>query len=250
MGGLGNQLFQIAAAKSLSLSMGDDLRVNHDNCFTPNQGHRSEKYRASFFKNILTTTDIPSAIYAERRFPFDPIPKINNLTIKGYFQSEKYFQEHKEEITNLFYPTSEEMEETAQWKKSRNISGETVSVHIRRGDYIKFSHFHSVSPIEYFIKAMESFDNVTYVIFSDDVQWVKENIKHPKAHFSDGGDEVEDLRLMLSCDHNIISNSSFSWWAAYLNKNPNKRVIYPKEWFTPAANIDTKDLCPEKWERL
>jgi len=247
-GGLGNQLFQIAAAKSLSIDAADDFSIEPERCYTPNQGHKSERYSKNIFKKINKSKDIPTVIFQEESFQFSPIPKIKNITLNGYFQSEKYFLNNKREIVDLFYPTDEELAGVSIWKKERGIEKPSVSVHVRRGDYLKVSDYHAITPISYFDKSTSTFSDVDFIVFSDDIKWAKENLKIKNCHFSDSGDEISDFYLMLSCSHNIISNSSFSWWAAYLNKNEDKRVVAPSRWFTEKANLDTSDLIPESWE--
>jgi len=108
-----------------------------------------------------------------------------------------------------------------------------VSIHIRRGDYVKHSAFVQLWETDYYERAMAQFPPGTrFLIFSDDIKWCKARFGTDNIDFSWGKDEIEDMNLMAGCEHNIIANSSFSWWAAYLNPNPNKRVIYPKAWHT------------------
>jgi len=249
-GGLGNQLFQVAAAKSLALDLNDDFAVNHDICYTPNQGQKSEKYKNTFFKNIKETTSIPNIIYQEPEHTYNEIPKVKNITIHGYFQSEKYFINNKQKITEDFTLDKKWFDETTDWKNKNKINKSTVGVHIRRGDYLKFSHHHKINGIEYYTKAFKYFKNVDFIVVSDDIEWAKNNINSNNVYYSDFSDEIKDFALLSSCDHNINGNSTFSWWAAYLNKNPNKKIYVPSEWYTKEANCDIKDLIPEEWIKI
>jgi len=249
-GGLGNQLFQVAAAQSLALEINEDFALNHDLCYTPNQGNKSKKYKNSFFKEIKETQTFPTIIYQEKEYSYNEIPKKKGLTIHGYFQSEKYFIKNKNEIIKSFTLEKKYFDEIEEWKKYQKIKNQTVGVHIRRGDYLKFSHYHLILDIEYYKKCFQNFINVDFIIVSDDIEWVKENIKGDSIKYFCFNDEIKDFILISSCNHNIIANSSFSWWAAYLNKNPDKQIYAPKNWFTEQANCNTKDLIPEKWIKI
>jgi hypothetical protein len=249
-GGLGNQLFQVAAAKSLALDLNDDFAINHDICYTPNQGQKSGKYKNTFFKNIKETKFIPNLLYKEPEYIYNEIPKVKNITIHGYFQSEKYFRKHKQEIIKDYTLDQSWFNEINEWKKSNKINRKTVGVHVRRGDYLKFSHHHKTNALEYYIEAFKHFENVDFVIVSDDMEWVKQNIIGDNIYYSDFYDEIKDFCLLTSCDHNINTNSTFSWWASYLNKNINKKIYVPSEWYTKEADCDIKDLIPEKWIKI
>jgi len=249
-GGLGNQLFQVAAAKSLALELNDDLAVNHDICYTPNQGQKSGKYKNTFFKNIKETNVIPNIIYREPEYTYNEIPKVKNITIYGYFQSEKYFKKYKEEIIKNYTLDQSFFDEIIEWKRRNKIIKETVGVHIRRGDYLKFSYHHKTNGIEYYTEAFKRFTNVDFIITSDDIEWAKKSIINNNVYFSDFADEIKDFCLLSSCNHNINGNSTFSWWASYLNKNPNKIIYVPSEWYTKKANYDIKDLIPERWIKI
>lgn len=249
-GGLGNQLFQIAASKSLAIDLQDELYINHSICYTPNQGHQSKKYKDIFFKGILETNNIPKTIYQEEKYSYTEIPKLKNITLHGYFQSEKYFIKNKNEIINQYNILCNYEKEIIEWKSKHKINEITVGVHIRRGDYIKFSHYHVVLGIEYYKKTFQLFNNCSFIIVSDDIEWAKQNFKGENIFYSDFNDEIKDFCLLSSCHHNIIANSSFSWWASYLNKNAEKIICAPKTWFTQQANCDIKDLIPEKWIKI
>lgn len=123
-----------------------------------------------------------------------------------------------------------------------------VSVHVRRGDYIKHPMFAQLWNTDYYERAMAQFPEGTrFLFFSDDINYCRTRWYGESYSYSAGRTEVEDLNLMASCHHNIIANSSFSWWAAYLNPNPNKKVIYPKAWHTDGVQ---RVGFPKDWVAL
>ncbi len=180
--------------------------------------------------------------YWDRRSFFDDILGVlqDDLSIKKDFLTEKYYS-YLNEIKN-----------------SKN----SVSVHIRRGAYEtvpEFKKIFGLMPIEYYKKAIEKMENTigsdfTIFIFSNDLEWAKLNLRfQQKLVFVDAGKDYLENQLMRHCDHNIIANSTFSWWAAYLNSNPDKIVIAPKRWYEN-ENMQKKyekgDLIPDKWVKL
>ncbi len=182
-----------------------------------------------------------------------------NAYLDGWFQSYKYFHDYKDDIQKIFTvqtPISSQNKEILdriekEWKDS-------VSIHIRRGDYLTLdtaNKWHGVCSIGYYettIQSMiEKIGHPVFFIFSDDIDWCKENIHFPKEiqfHFIDhnGSAGHEDLRLMYSCSHHIIANSSFSWWWAYLGKNPEKIIMAPKKWLQ-TDSFSTSDLISPLW---
>ena len=137
---------------------------------------------------------------------------------------------------------------------------ESVSVHIRRGDYLSnpaFYRFHGVCAVEYYEAAVGhlagAVENPCFFLFSDDLDWARRNLRldYPVTYVDHNGEDkdYEDLRLMSQCKHHIIANSSFSWWAAWLCANPGKIVIAPRKWFND-PNIDTADIIPASWRRI
>jgi len=253
-GRLGNQMFQYAALKALSLKTGFD-------CFLPNHLNIKPDGAFDFTNNkwleykldLLGCFNITSfvkentltKIFQEKGFEFDPgISLINDHTaIDGYFQSYKYFESFEKEIKKEFTFKPHILE------KSKNIISQysnPVAIHVRRGDYVNHPGFWVITP-EYIINALHSLNpgsNVTYLIFSDDIDWCKETFGEGFV-FIEGNNQYEDLCLMSLCNHNIISNSSYSWWAAWLNDNPDKRIVAPKNWFTEPKSLN--DLYPNNW---
>jgi hypothetical protein len=174
--------------------------------------------------------------------PFHP----NGVEIVGFFQSEKYFENAKEEVRKYFdLPVIEGYRDY-------------VSVHVRRGDYVKHSGSFPPIGMDYIDKAVKKLPHSEkFIVFSDDINWCKENINFDgNIQFSEGRNEYEDLCLMASCGHNIIANSSFSWWGAWLNKNPDKIVVSPSHkkgnWFGHSSGTqhDCIDLIPKEWLQI
>lgn len=183
----------------------------------------------------------PIHTYNEPHFHYSAIPYNGEtmLDLNGFFQSYKYWEYNQYVILGLLTP-----------RKGYGIRQNTTAIHVRRGDYLKFPDHHTNLDMGYYQNAMNEIRSKYYMIFSDDIAWCRQNFKGDQFIFAEGNDEVTDLSLMLSCENQIIANSSFSWWAAYLNKNPSKIVIAPQRWFGPKLTHDTKDLCPPEWIRI
>jgi hypothetical protein len=203
-----------------------------------------------------------SSFVAERHFQFDPkiLDLPGDIYLEGYWQSEKYFRDCEDVIRkelSVKIPMSSPNEEMAH-----GIAGEesAVSIHVRRGDYVSdagTNRFHGTCSVDYYRDAADRISGFApashFFLFSDGIDWAKENLRlrQPVTYvdFNDGEKNYEDLRLMSLCKHHIIANSSFSWWGAWLNPNPDKIVIAPKKWFNDPS-INTDDLIPKSWLRL
>ena len=125
----------------------------------------------------------------------------------------------------------------------------TVSLHVRRTDYVNLQNYHPIAAIQYYKDALDLIEHDKVVVFSDDINWCKKNFKFNNMVFIEGNSNIEDLYLMSMCNNNVIANSSFSWWAAWLNKNEYKKIVAPKVWFGPAAPSD-KDIIPDTWIKI
>jgi hypothetical protein len=197
----------------------------------------------------------------EQSFCFDPevLQLHDNIYLVGYWQSERYFADIREVLLQEFTVASPLSGRNRALADA--ITGcNAVSMHIRRGDYVSnatTAAFHGVCDLDYYESAIEQID--TFVdqphifVFSDDHAWTRQHLHlQGKVTYVDHNDPDqghEDMRLMSLCKHNIIANSTFSWWGAWLNRNPNKTVIAPRCWFADAS-IDTSDLIPSSWIRL
>ncbi|MFH0972649.1 MAG: alpha-1,2-fucosyltransferase, partial [Patescibacteria group bacterium] len=180
----------------------------------------------------------------------------DDIFLDGYWQTEKYFKDIEDIIRSEFTLKTEYSNLNPELI-AKISSCNSVSMHIRRGDYItnqNTNEFHGICFLDYYKKAInliaEKFPNPTIFIFSDDLKWCKENIKikYPIV-FVKGNKNYEDLIMMSKCSHNIIANSSFSWWGAWLNNNPNKIVIAPQKWLNN-PNINYSDIIPSTWIKI
>lgn len=245
-GGLGNQMFQVACTFNLAKLNNDEAWFNFNSSHTPLQGKEAFNYKKNIFKEFIHKNTIShDSEFEQQGHCYKPIPYQKNMRIKGYFQSEKYFTEHSEEICDKFRKGlgSEKVDKwLATFKKP------LVSLHVRRGDYLKFPDIHRFPGLEYYNKALENFKDCDVILISDDKLWVKENFK--SGTISPFTDELDELYLMTQCEHNIIANSSFSWWGTYLNQNINKKVYYPDKWFGPRGFQDTQDTAPQNWNKI
>jgi hypothetical protein len=126
-----------------------------------------------------------------------------------------------------------------------------VSLHVRRTDYVTSNGYHPVQSIEYYKNAIDIIGDYDYIfVFSDDIQWCKDNLKFKNMVFMEGFSDIEDLHIMSLCQNNIIANSSFSWWGAWLNIHPEKKIIAPTNWFGEQANLNTSDMIPSDWIKI
>ena len=283
-GGLGNQLFQYAAALSLATHHNVEVKVditklkapdeqigtvrNYDlqHLVAPPQIASEAEIKQATAQNIIKKyyqKFLPSyqrQIFNEKKFPFDVnfFSAQRNIYLKGYRQSEKYFIHIEDKIRKDFRLKESLIERVKEFSVSL-LSTESVSIHIRRGDYTNAAvqNTHGSLSKEYYQNAIalinSSVNNPSFYIFSDDVKWAKENLEfNNNVHFVSGNistTHFEDHFLMSQCKHNIIANSTFSWWAAWLNENKLKTVIAPKKWYNK-VKLNTSDLIPPNWLRI
>jgi len=272
-GGLGNQLFQYAAAKQISIKFNTPLVLDLSFFESKSQKHTSRIYELDKF-NIDTRV----ADYNEsKKINSSPLSKIrlNKLTdknfwfkqyfirllpfgyVRGFWQSEKYFIEIKHLISESFTFKKPLDYSFSDLEKQIDITN-SVSIHFRRGDYVtneKANKHHGVTSLEYYTHAIEYINqqvkDAVFFVFSDDIEWVKLNFSSQSPLvFVDKSDQTNhsDFRLMLQCKHNIIANSTYSWWAAWLNKNADKIVIAPQKWYNDSKNQQKlKDIIPYSW---
>jgi hypothetical protein len=269
MGGTGNQMFQYAFARSLSLKYNKQLKIDLSFLENKNMGGNFiyRDYSLNMF-NVHEDFEIDKKLFNKINEPhfeysqsvLDTINKnsTNNFLLNGYWQTPKYFNEFEKEIRKDF-TFREQIENSDNYIKEmlNDIrSKNSILLNIRRADYLN-TNYHGVMAKDYVDKAVKIIESKTehpeYFIFSDDLDWCRENIKLPNMTIVDHsykGDRFSYyLQLMKNCKHFIIPNSSFAWWAAWLNQDKNKIVIAPKQWFTD-TNINTTDLTPDDWIRI
>jgi len=247
-------LFQIATTKAYAIDAGVEASfpnlsiqmkiINDDSVYNPSIKHGFE-YEKIFSELNRDEPTNPTLI----KFPFQYIDYnvIDNSIIDGFFQSEKYFNHHRKEILKLF-EIPDSVKNTIYEKYGNILNGKTTSLHVRRGDYVRHPNHHPTCSLEYYREAISKVDgDTTLVIFSDDIGWCQEHLNYNNSIYIENEKDYIELYLMSFCDNNIIANSSFSWWGAWLNKNDNKIVVGPKAWFGSAINHDTSDIIPESW---
>lgn len=272
VGGLGNQMFQYAAGRALAERNNTGVALDlswfnqeFDTSITPRHYELSCFALDVFVSKFRVTTreKIKRRLakkYTEPHFNYDPsfinLPK--NTVLNGYFQSEKYFVEVRDILLNDFSWVAGPTGNNRGLLKQIESDPSSVSVHIRRGDYVSNKNaakFHGLTSVNYYKAAVKEMTkhvkNPNLYVFSDDPEWCKNNLKFTQQtiYISHNTDGSEDMRLMKNCKHNIIANSSFSWWGAWLNNNPGKIVIAPKQWFSHSES-NTNDVIPDLWQKL
>jgi len=260
-GGLGNQLFQYAAGRALSDRLSTSLYPDTDDFALNFQTKRH--YRLSSFK--IKSAGFPASFVAklpifssvkEQSFTFThQLDKAKNFCrLTGYWQSPKYFSSIRADLLKEIVPKRTIVYPT---KLSNMLkAGGTVAIHVRRGDYTKDPaaiRLLGALSIAYYRKAVKRLSLQVkinhFIVISDDLPWCRINLKSlvpakQTTYFSQG--VIDDLMLMTKASHNIIANSSYSWWGAWLNQNPEQIVIAPKNWFKPGT-LSAKDLIPKTW---
>lgn len=270
--GLGNQLFQIFAGLSKCLDNKENLYI-YETIINPHGNNlpycnvfkfgkldsNKIEYNLPYWDTLLINLKpmlvnyLPEYnIYKEPSFEYKPIP--NEKIIKGFFQSPKYFEHNWDKLKNyLTFP------------KDIPIQTKTISIHFRIGDYLNYKKSgdrHPVLTEEYYLNAIKHFDNsYNYIVFVEKDSIDEMNKRYPnllkKINYKIANNinnietDIDELQLMSKCEHNIIANSSFSWWGAYLNENINKKVIYSSVWFSGnLSNTNTKDLFKDNWIKI
>jgi len=276
-GGLGNQIFQYSLGRRLATKHQTTLKLDilnfekdplrsyclenfniQENFADKNEINKLEK--RGWQKIINNLLPYPRRSYIqEKKIFFDEniLRTKDNVCLDGYWQSEKYFKDI-ENIIRAEITLKKELSDEARQIEKNILSTNSISLHIRHGDYLnqKMSKIFEICGHDYYSKAIdkitETEKNPTFFIFSDDITWVKNNLSLPRPHTLINRDkkfnDCEELILMNRCKNNIIANSSFSWWGAWLNNNPDKIVIAPKKWFKDARDIE--DLIPSSWIKI
>ena len=252
-GGLGNQLFQISTTLSFGWENDIDSKFNLKLHNLPLQGNKALSYKNIFYSNLDLSDENflkKCKVFNEIDFHYNKIPfsvTKDDYILKGYFQSEKYFVKYRDKLLEYFKPNNDII--TYLKKYNNLLCGNTCSIHVRRGDYLKLPNDHPTLNIKYYKESINEFsDDTKFLVFSDDINWCRNNLIGDNIFYVDEPKDYINLYLMSLCNNNIIANSSFSWWGAWLNNNNNKKVIAPKKWFGVNKKLDTKDLLPTEWE--
>ncbi|MDX2256952.1 MAG: alpha-1,2-fucosyltransferase [Pseudanabaenaceae cyanobacterium bins.39] len=287
IGGLGNQMFQYATARYLAEKHSTILKLDISG-FELYKLHRYSLHCFHVWEYLVNKTEIEDIVYSsntlkkigikslaklgfnniksnrvitESQFNFDPhiLNLPNNILLDGYWQTEKYFVDIADILRREFVVKYQQDYLSRQFADLIQ-STQAVSLHVRRADYIQnalTNQIHGTCDRDYYDHAVQYIServiNPHFFIFSDEPQWAKENLKYDFpitiVDCNDASRNYEDLRLMSMCKHNIIANSSFSWWGAWLNPNPHKLVIAPQRWFND-SKINTQDLIPNQWIKI
>lgn len=266
-GGLGNQMFQYACARALALENNDELQLVR-NASTSDIARPFSLTAFNIKGKVVTKESVPAylrllsklrqKITREFYVNFQPsiLNKKGNMYLDGYFQSEKYFVNSAEIIRQDFTLKEPLTESTVRFATQIQNTLHAVSLHVRRGDYLKESDFKDIANQEYFANAIkhikEKVAGAQFYVFSDDIEWCKANLPLPAESVFVSNPDLEDyeeLTLMSYCRHHIIANSSFSWWGAWLGSNTEKVVVAPKRWSNNHENW-YRDIIPTTWTRL
>ena len=256
-GNIGNSLFQYSTLLGVGDRTGYNVLIPKHKTYYEND---YENYNHSIFDGFDITTPIlekDSTVYTFEYNGMEYKPNIfdieDNTNLHGYFQSEKYFSFCRHVILKNLKFKDNIIKDSNKLFNSLDIEPqETTSIHVRRGDFLKKTSHHPIQPPEYYKEAIKNTTNKNYLFFSDDIEWCKRTYsKNKNVYFSENTNPFVDLYSMSKCKHNIIVNSSFSWWAAWLNTNSNKRVVAPNNWFGKAySNFTTKDVIPQNWIKI
>jgi hypothetical protein len=244
-------------ARDLSLSK-FNICTTHATLKEVKKFHKSKYIDFIFRKLDQNNIKVSNKIFEKKPFYFDE--KMLSLTtgyLDGYWQSYKYFDDIREVLLNEFTLVNEmNLENKLICKKITELN--SISIHIRRGDYVKEKKnmtIYNVFGLEYYHQAIEfiskKISNPYFFVFSDDLDWAKKNLQLTNVTYVDVNltqNPENDLILMSKCKHNIIANSTFSWWGAWLNQNSEKIIIAPRKWMSTVESLD--DLYPDDWIRL
>jgi hypothetical protein len=249
MGGLGNQMFQISHALCQSWKYGVESSFRPIS-FIPSEGSQPIKYLDNIFRKIKFENTYQkfyriyegSWNHSEINPTFD-----KSIEFYGYFQSSKNFLGYDNEVRNLFKPTESFIEKIL--KNYPSLQDEqSTSIHIRRGDYLNSPNVHPTIDVSYINHCLSLIDKTKKIfIFSNDKDWVNQNLNIQSATLVDGLDDYEELWMMSLCKNMILSNSSFSWWSAFLNQNFDCKIFAPSLWFGPQGPNPHNNIYEKNW---
>lgn len=278
MGGLGNQLFQIFTTMAYCIRYRRKMVLPYSE--TLEVGISRPTYWDTLLSGIKKTTTSNDNVeytneqlmllpkYREPHHHYKELPLINqNVMLFGYYQSYNYFEDKKDHIIALLNIHKQQQDIKTQYSEYFDPNYITITMHFRLGDYKEKQDYHPIMPYEYYENAMFNIllyrhftkpYRVLYFCEKEDNDVVRSHIhrlrnKYDAIEFVKVDDNIEDwkqLLLMSCCDNNIIANSSFSWWAGYLNESPGKFVCYPHTWFGPKAGHDVQDMFPCEWNHI
>ena len=251
-GHLGNQMFQYAALIGMGKKHNREFCIPHQDVFGK---YYYQKLRSNIYEafNITCAKGISRFPTVEERFfhfdeEFFENPPKDPCNLLGFYQSEKWFAHAKDEVRSAF--TFKEEYQSLAEEMRRHLSGDVISLHVRRTDYINNAN-HDCVTLEYYERAIKELpQDLKVIIFTDDPEWAKTQPLFPDDRFlvSETDCAYTDMALMGLCDYHITANSSYSWWGAWLANS--KKVVCPSVWFGPGLNHDIKDIYCEEWTKL
>ena len=277
MGGLGNQLFQIFAALAYGIRYKRKVVLPYSEVLTT--GIARNTYWDSFLSSLKTFTTYNNKIgytnhdlnrfvqYRESGHHYSEIANVQNneILLFGYFQSPLYFDSEKETIFSMIQLLDSKLNVLKEYPQYSPFNSINISMHFRLGDYKEKQDYHPILPYSYYHDSLSHISRniikctVFYFCEKEDNEEVSVTIRELSKDFSevlfvkvdDTIDDWKQMLIMSNCNHNIIANSSFSWWGAYFNNNPGKIVCYPSLWFGPAAsNNNTSTMFPMEWKKI
>lgn len=280
-GGLGNQLFQYAAARRLALYNQCSLVVDHHWFDHPRAGETQRSLELTRFPVVMRLATpwellrwtpmrskwsrylkplMPLKLIREQGYGINHsvLSATSNSYLTGFWQSEAYFADIRQQLLKELNPVAPPGPKDLVMME-QILTSDSISVHVRRGDYVTLSSasaYHGLCTLDYYRKAIsyisERIDNPSLFIFSDDPEWTRANLQSPiPTYYVDHNSPelaFQDLRLMSLCQHHILANSSFSWWGAWLSNESDGIVIAPERWY--AVDRPTPDLIPSRWIRM
>jgi len=246
--GLGNQLFCVSTTYAYA-KRHNKIPIFPDIITDPKVG----QYSTLFYKNLNPGPDHSLSdffSYKEESCLYAEIPFVSgNIHLKGYFQSEKYFNDFRNDIMHTLNVRELKKDIISKYGDFSDYT----SIHIRRGDYLS-PHYplHNPLPVDYYMRAMTLMGAQNKFVFvSDDIEWCRNNFDiGKKGVFFEGERDYEDMILMSTCKNNIIANSSFSWWSAWMNEDPDKKVIAPQQWVGRRTAYGSSGIIPPSWRRI
>ena len=269
-GGLGNQLFQIFTTIAYSIKSQNMFKLPNLKSLGPNRNTYWETFLLSLKPFLTNDFENVEEVIKETEFKFNSISVINlvnkNVSLLGYFQSYKYFEKEFNTICKVINLENQKLNIINKTDFKNRFIENTISMHFRMGDYKHIQHIHPIMTYKYYEESLfyikniypKKIFNIIFFCEDEDIDAVMQTIERLKVEFpqyiftrcDNTLPDWEQQLLMSCCNHNIIANSTFSWWGAYFNSNTEKIVCYPSIWFGPATNHDTSDLFPPNWIKI
>jgi hypothetical protein len=268
-GGLGNMMFQIAAIKSMAKDNGVLAYFHnvqsHIHDLNSSSASPCQKYANRYYDLFAGINLGENLQYGFKPSNFVSVPFaathvdfVDNTCYDGFFQTEKFFAHNRDYVLDMFRFNDEVHEMASHIYGSYCGSSNTCAIHVHKRDYLEFSNLHPMQPMSYYRAGIDAVGKVdAYLVFSDDVEWCKNNFSGENYVFIKNDRDYLDLAITSMCTHHITCNSSFSWWGAWLNNGENKIVVGPKKWFgdhsmkNPESGfLASSNILPESWIKI